>query len=161
MLIAEGGTEYGHKVTIARSRDLYGPYDSNPANPILTHIDENMQASPIQGVGHADFVEAHDGSWWTLFLGFRPQTGQHHLLGREVFLAPIRWDTNAWPVINGNGSVSLEMNVSHLLPAHHILGKLKVIVTTLQKNISTLNGIFSAILIPITTHCRNAMVSFV
>lgn len=118
LLIAEGGTEYGHKVTIARSRDLYGPYDSNPANPILTHIDENMQASPIQGVGHADFVEAHDGSWWTLFLGFRPQTGQHHLLGREVFLAPIRWDTNAWPVINGNGSVSLEMNVSHLLPAH-------------------------------------------
>lgn len=118
LLIAEGGTEYGHKVTIARSRDLYGPYESNPANPILTHIDQNAQTSPIQGIGHADFIEAHDGSWWTVFLGFRPQSGQHHLLGREVFLAPIRWDTNSWPVINGNGTVSLDMNVSHLLPLH-------------------------------------------
>lgn len=118
LLIAEGGTEYGHKVTIARSRDLYGSYDSNPANPILTHINQNAQTNPIQGLGHADFVEAHDGSWWTVFLGFRPQSGQHHLLGRETFLAPIRWDLNAWPVINGNGTISLEMNVSHLLPSH-------------------------------------------
>jgi len=110
LLIAEGGTEYGHKVTIARSRDLYGPYQENPANPILTHIDQHTQTSPIQGIGHADLIEAHDGSWWTVFLGFRPQTGTHHLLGRETFLAPVRWDTNAWPVINGNGSVSLDMD---------------------------------------------------
>lgn len=40
LLISEGGTEYGHKVTIARSRDIDGPYESNPANPILTHINK-------------------------------------------------------------------------------------------------------------------------
>ena len=37
LLISEGGTEYGHKVTIARSRFIEGPYTGNPANPILTH----------------------------------------------------------------------------------------------------------------------------
>ena len=114
LLISEGGTEYGHMVTIARSRTIDGPYESNPANPILTHRNRNAQTSPIQGTGHADFVEAADGSWWTVFLAFRPQSDSHHVLGRETFLAPVRWDTGAWPVINGDGTVALEMNVPTL-----------------------------------------------
>lgn len=114
LLISEGGTEYGHNVTIARSRDIYGPYESNPSNPILTHRDKYTQTSPIQGTGHADLIQAHDGSWWMVFLAFRPQIDTHHLLGRETFLAPVRWDTNAWPVVNGNGTVSLDMNVPTL-----------------------------------------------
>jgi len=72
LLISEGGTEYGHKVTIARSRNMEGPYDSNPANPILTHINMEAQLNPIQGTGHADLVEAADGSWWMVCLAFRP-----------------------------------------------------------------------------------------
>ncbi|MDD4515551.1 glycoside hydrolase family 43 protein [Massilibacteroides sp.] len=114
LLISEGGTEYGHQVTIARSKKIEGPYISNPANPILTHTKVETQMSPIQGTGHVDFVQAHNGSWWVVFLAFRPQSGLHHLLGRETFLAPVRWDKNAWPVINGNGTVSLDMNVETL-----------------------------------------------
>ena len=30
LLLSEGGTEYGHTVTIARSRNIEGPYESNP-----------------------------------------------------------------------------------------------------------------------------------
>ena len=111
LLISEGGTEYGHKVTIARSRRIDGPYTGNPANPILTHINMNAQGSPIQGTGHADLVEAPDGSWWMVCLAFRPQTGTHHLLGRETFLAPVRWDKGAWPVVNGDGTIALQMDV--------------------------------------------------
>lgn len=117
LLISEGGTEYGHKVTIARSRRIDGPYESNPSNPILTHINRNAQSSPIQGTGHADLVQAADGSWWMVCLAFRPQTGLHHLLGRETFLAPVRWDENAWPVVNGDGSIALQMDVP-TLPQH-------------------------------------------
>src|SRR5574344_1884651 len=109
LLIAEGGTEYGHKVTIARSRNIYGPYLGNPSNPILAHINMNAQSNPIQGTGHADIVEAADGSWWMVCLAFRPQSSTHHVLGRETFLAPVRWDKGAWPVVNGDGSVSLDM----------------------------------------------------
>lgn len=114
LLAAEGGTEYGHKVTIARSRNIYGPYTGNPANPILTHINRNAQNNAIQGVGHADLVEAHDGSWWMVSLGFRPQSGAHHLLGRETFLVPVSWERNSWPVVNGDGHVDLEMRVPTL-----------------------------------------------
>lgn len=117
LLISEGGTEYGHKVTIARSRTIDGPYESNPANPILTHINKNAQYNPIQGTGHADLVQAADGSWWMVCLAFRPQTGSHHLLGRETFLAPVRWDKNAWPVVNGDGTINLQMDVP-TLPQH-------------------------------------------
>lgn len=46
------------------------------------------QSSPIQATGHADMVQATDGSWWLVCLGIRPQTGMNHLLGRETFLAP-------------------------------------------------------------------------
>jgi xylan 1,4-beta-xylosidase len=110
LMIAEGGTEYGHGETIARSRFIDGPYLPGPANPILTHFCEAAQGSPIQGTGHADLVQAADGSWWMVFLAFRPQSQSHHLLGRETFLAPVRWDKGAWPVVNGNGTVSLQMD---------------------------------------------------
>lgn len=109
LLISEGGTEFGHSVTIARSRNIDGPYEVNPRNPILTHFSQVGQHSPIQGVGHADFVEAHDGSWWLVCLAFRIQGGQHHLLGRETFLAPVAWSDDGWPTVNGNGTISLDM----------------------------------------------------
>ncbi len=110
LMAAEGGTEYGHKVTIARSKYIYGPYDSAPNNPILTHINRISQNSPIQGTGHADLVQAHDGSWWAVFLAFRPQNGNHHLMGRETFLAPVSWPAHGWPAVNGDGTVALEMS---------------------------------------------------
>ena len=87
LLISEGGTEYGHKITIARSRNIYGPYLENPSNPILTHINMNAQNNPIQGTGHADIVEATDSSYWMVCLAFRSQTGCHHLLVHETYLA--------------------------------------------------------------------------
>ena len=114
LLIAEGGTEYAHKVTIARSRDIYGPYESNPANPIMTNMNMNAQMNPIQGIGHADFVQAHDGSWWLVCLGFRPQSGLHHMLGRETMLVPFTWEKNAWPVVNGDGIVNIDMECQTL-----------------------------------------------
>lgn len=107
LLIAEGGTEYGHMVTIARSGHPYGPFESCPHNPILTH--RNTEA-PIQATGHADLVQAHDGTWWAIFLGIRPfGYPNHHLLGRETFLAPVKWTEDGWPVIGEQGHVHPEL----------------------------------------------------
>jgi alpha-N-arabinofuranosidase len=114
LMIAEGGTEYGHSETIARSRDLRGPFEVCPANPILSHALARGYQNPIQGTGHADLIQAHDGSWWLVCLAFRPLNGFHHVLGRETFLAPVKWDENGWPVVNGNGAISLDMDVPTL-----------------------------------------------
>lgn len=119
LLLGEGGTEYMHSATIGRSKNLHGPYESCPLNPILTHANRRGQANPIQGVGHADLVQAQDGSWWMVFLGFRVthQWAYHHVLGRETFLAPVDWPKGGWPQVNGDGTVRIDMNVP-TLPLH-------------------------------------------
>jgi xylan 1,4-beta-xylosidase len=109
LMIAEGGTEEAHSETIARSKNIWGPYNSNPSNPILTHCNAAGQGNPIQGVGHADIVHAHDGSWWIVFHGYRSIGGTHHTLGRETCLAPVSWPENGWPVVNGNGTATVNM----------------------------------------------------
>ena len=97
LLIAEGGTERGHAVSVARGPAPGGPFEPCPANPILTHRGTNR---PIQNTGHADLVQAPDGSWWMVFLGVRPGGGTPgwHVLGRETFLAPVAW-VDGWPVV--------------------------------------------------------------
>lgn len=114
LMIAEGGTEYGHKAVIARSRDVWGPYEACPHNPILTQSRAGGLSQPIQGTGHADMVQAHDGSWWAVHLGFRPQSHTHHLLGRETFLAPVIWNEDGWPIMGKGGVVYPQMDVPTL-----------------------------------------------
>lgn len=96
LVIAEGGTHTGHVVSVARSRNLLGPYDGNPANPILSH---RSTSDPVQATGHADLVEREDGSWAMVHLGIR-QRGDApgwHVNGRETFLIGIDW-VDGWPV---------------------------------------------------------------
>ena len=114
MMLAEGGTEHGHHVNILRSRSLFGPYESNPANPILTHFSMKMQNSNIQGLGHADLIQAPDSSWWMICLGYRTSGYLLHVMGRETMLAPVRWDKNAWPVVNGDGTLAINMKCQTL-----------------------------------------------
>ena len=108
LLIAEGGTEYGHMETIARADTPYGPFAPCPHNPILSH---RSYQSPIQATGHADLVQAHDGHWWLVCLGIRPVTypPRYHL-GRETFLAPVVWNADGWPVVGDHGHIALEMD---------------------------------------------------
>jgi alpha-N-arabinofuranosidase len=111
LMTAEGGTEEAHSECIARSSNIWGPYVGNPANPILAHANAAGQNSLIQGVGHADIVQASDGSWWMVFHGYRKAIAYpvHHILGRETCLAPVVWPKNGWPVVNGNGTVTVAM----------------------------------------------------
>jgi xylan 1,4-beta-xylosidase len=107
LLMSEGGTEYGHMVTVARSKKPDGPFENCPYNPILTH---RSQFKPIHATGHADFVQTQDGSWWAVFLGVRPvgYPYRHHL-GRETFLAPVSWTEDGWPIVGENGTVGETM----------------------------------------------------
>jgi alpha-N-arabinofuranosidase len=97
---------------IARSATPFGPFEPCPANPIVTHRDRPRH--PIQAVGHADLVELADGTWWAVMLGIRPRRGRHHHLGRETFLAPVRWTTDGWPIFGDGGRIELEMPAPRL-----------------------------------------------
>ncbi|MDQ0772310.1 xylan 1,4-beta-xylosidase [Streptomyces aurantiacus] len=96
LLLSEGGTERGHALSVARARALPGPFEPHPANPVLSH---RSTGHPVQNTGHGDLVRAHDGSWWMVLLGTRPRgdTPMYHGMGRETFLAPVRWE-DEWPL---------------------------------------------------------------
>jgi xylan 1,4-beta-xylosidase len=105
LVTAEGGTSYGHSVVVARSRRPYGQFRASPHGPLITH--RERPRDPVQATGHADFVEAADGTTWMVLLGIRPTGGRHHHLGRETFLAPVTWGSDGWPRLGGSGRVEL------------------------------------------------------
>ena len=110
LVAAEGGTEFHHAVSVARAEHVTGPYVGNKGNPVLTHRHLG-RGSDVVGVGHADLVEAADGSWWAVLLGMRPYGGYHYNLGRETFLVPVEWE-DGWPVLApGVGRVTPEVEV--------------------------------------------------
>ena len=113
LMLAEGGTEYGHMETMQRSRDIFGPYTECPRHPILTHREDcsDYLSSAIQATGHADIVEDQNGNWWLVCLAIRPLGHvMLHNIGRETFLAPVVWDEEGWPVVGNNGRISLLMD---------------------------------------------------
>ncbi|SFS13138.1 Beta-xylosidase [Microbacterium sp. cf046] len=95
LLIAEGGTERGHTVAIARGTSPEGPFEGFAGNPILT---ARSTSSPVQNVGHADLVDAPGGGTALVALGVRPCgfTRSFSPLGRETFLTRVDW-VDGWP----------------------------------------------------------------
>jgi alpha-N-arabinofuranosidase len=107
LLLSEGGTEYGHMLTMARSRSPWGPFEPCPRNPLLSH---RSIKSPIQATGHADLVQTEGGGWAAMLLGIRPHGYPpcHHL-GRETFLCPVAWSDDGFPVLGQAGRIALQM----------------------------------------------------
>ncbi|KAF0321553.1 hypothetical protein GQ607_011223 [Colletotrichum asianum] len=95
LLAAEGGTGVGHMVTIARSENVGGPYESNPANPILTNANTT---SYFQTVGHADLFQDDLGNWWGVALSTRSGPEWVYFpMGRETVLTAVTWREGEWP----------------------------------------------------------------
>jgi xylan 1,4-beta-xylosidase len=100
---AEGGTGPQHSQVVLRARSVWGPYEPYPANPILTQRDLPVdRPDPVTNAGHADLVEAPDGTWWATFLATRTYEGVHYNTGRETFLLPVTW-RDGWPTILDRG----------------------------------------------------------
>lgn len=108
LMAAEGGTEYGHMVTCARASSVWGPFESNPNNPVLTN--RNKAPYIIQGIGHGDLIQDVYGNWHILSLGFRQQHlwMAYHNLGREVFLTPVSFLENGWFCAGKDGTTDTE-----------------------------------------------------
>lgn len=98
LLIAEGGTERGHAVSIARSHSIEGPFEGAPSNPILS---ARSTARPVQNTGHGDLAISPDGNWIMVVLGMRTRglTRAFSTLGRESFITNVTWDAAGWPVV--------------------------------------------------------------
>lgn len=103
LLVAEGGTQYNHAATVARSRNIAGPYETHPQKHLITTA--HAPQSPLQKTGHASLCQHPDGRWWLAYLCGRPVNDTKRCtLGRETGVAEIVWE-NGWPYLATGGMV--------------------------------------------------------
>lgn len=122
LMTAEGGTTYQHSETIARSKNIDGPYEIQPAYPMLSAWTEVH--NPLQKCGHASLIETQNGEWYLAHLTGRPlpveglpsrERERHSYcpLGRETAIQKIEWQ-DGWPVVVGGRQGSVEVEAPNL-----------------------------------------------
>lgn len=101
LMTAEGGTGPQHVVSLARSKDIHGPYEVHPDNPMITsRFDPDAE---LTKAGHGSWVETPGGEWFLVHLCSRPLENGRCTLGRETAIQPIVWDEDDWPRLKGGG----------------------------------------------------------
>ena len=112
IMCAEGGTGYGHSVTMGRSKNVWGPYEKDPQNPIVTSIpgDFNERHDPdhlkpkyfnpdsiLQKSGHGSYIENELGEVYLVHLTSRPFVPELRCtLGRETAMQKMKWAEDGW-----------------------------------------------------------------
>ena len=59
LITAEGGTAMRHAISVCRSKNLLGPYELHPQNPMLTAFQKDHLN--LKSTGHGCFVETRNG----------------------------------------------------------------------------------------------------
>ena len=117
LVVAEGGTEYGHAVTILRSKNITGPYEENPDNPIVSsRLNSSLE---LQKTGHGDIVQTQQGDWYLAFLVGRPLTPLGRCIkGRETTIQKLTWEAGEWPRLSHGASEPQILTPAPDLPEH-------------------------------------------
>jgi len=120
LLHAEGGTGLDHAVCVARAKNISGPWEGKPSNPVVTHRHLGKTADIIN-TGHADLVDDTAGNWWMVLLASRPSHGVCPL-GRETFMVPVIWE-DQWPRVASKTGLIEEAFPLPDLPAYSTGGQ--------------------------------------
>ena len=112
LMCAEGGTGYGHCITMARSRSPWGPYEADPSGPILTSEPNDFDGSQdtdhlkpehynpyilLQKAGHGSYVETPAGEVYLAYLCARPLLPDIRcVMGRETAIQKMLWTDDGW-----------------------------------------------------------------
>jgi xylan 1,4-beta-xylosidase len=117
LLTAEGGTNWNHAVTMARSRNLIGPYELHPNTYILSA--RHRPDAELQRAGHASLVETQNGETYMAYLVGRPLRERGRCtLGRETAIQKMIWGEDDWlRTLDGEGVPTIETPAPGL-PAH-------------------------------------------
>jgi len=117
LLTAEGGTNWDHAVTLARSKKITGPYETHPDNPMLTSRNDPTLA--LQRAGHSSFVETQNGEWYAAHLCGRPLMPERRcVLGRETAIQKLIWEPGDWPRLASGGKTPELVIPAPDLPDH-------------------------------------------
>ena len=136
IMCAEGGTGYGHSVTMGRSKNVWGPYEGDPTNPILTSIPGDFYErhdpdhlkpkyfnpeSVLQKSGHGSYVETQLGEVYMVHLTARPFVPELRCtLGRETAIQKMKWTDDGWLRMYDNSNLAKEYVEESKLPEYKV-----------------------------------------
>lgn len=122
LMCAEGGTGYNHCVTMARAKNVWGPYEGDPANPIVTSVPgySNERQDPdhlktryfnpdteLQKSGHGSYVELPGGEVYLVHIAARPFVPELRCtLGRETAIQKMTWTKDGWLRMADGGCIA-------------------------------------------------------
>jgi len=109
LTLAEGGTRYDHCTTVLRSRNLFGPYEENPDNPVLTSA--GQENCLLERAGHSQIIKGSDGHWYMSHLCSRPFM-KCSIMGRESAIQNIEWTDDGWFRLSSNKTGKPEITFS-------------------------------------------------
>lgn len=113
LLTAEGGTEYDHAATLARSKNIDGPFEVDEKYPLITSA--GNKELELQKAGHGSLVETQHGEWYLAHLCGRPLKGKYCTLGRETAIQPCQWTEDGWLRLkDGSNTPSIEVDAPKL-----------------------------------------------
>jgi xylan 1,4-beta-xylosidase len=92
--------ECNYMIGVARSRKLLGPWEKNPANPIMRG-NETWKCP-----GHGTIVSDARGRDFLLYHAYKADDFVY--VGRQALLDEIRWGANGWPTINDGRGPSVK-----------------------------------------------------
>ena len=111
IVCAEGGTGYHHCAAVGRSKSIWGPYESDPQNPVLTsspweEVPDELEpdklrkfynpAVTLQKAGHMSVVDCPNGETFAVYLCARPLLPELRCtLGRETAIQKMTWTRTA------------------------------------------------------------------
>lgn len=136
IMCAEGGTGYGHSVTMGRAKNVWGPYEGDSTNPILTSIPGDFYErhdpdhlkpkyfnpeSVLQKSGHGSYVETQLGEVYMVHLTARPFVPELRCtLGRETAIQKMKWTDDGWLRMYDNSNLAKEYVEESKLPEHKV-----------------------------------------
>ncbi len=132
IMCAEGGTGYNHCVTMGRSKQIWGPYESDPGNPIVTSVPGNSYErhdpdhlkpqyynpeTILQKSGHGSLVETQTGETYLVHLCARPFVPELRCtLGRETAIQKMTWTEDHWLRMANGGNLAEYLTEESSLP---------------------------------------------
>ena len=136
IMCAEGGTGYGHSVTMGRAKNVWGPYEGDPTNPILTSIPGDFYErhdpdhlkpkyfnpeSVLQKSGHGSYVETQLGEVYMVHLTSRPFVPELRCtLGRETAIQKMKWTDDGWLRMYDDSNLAKEYVEESKLPEYKV-----------------------------------------
>lgn len=108
MVSAQGGTSgpsTGHMAVVARSRQVDGPWENSPHNP-LVHTYSPVE--PWVSKGHGTLFDDSRGNWYIVYHAYEPD---NRPMGRATLIEPVEWTPEGWPRLKNTAPAKKEQYV--------------------------------------------------